>query len=233
MPLIYIMGSEEVQFGIVRKTSPHNPQQTRRSTRQIVCEKRNFYYKRIPTNKIHKRLIYNLINTSHIFNVSGGELSLGGSGLAVLAVQDSLSALVHLDLGDHNVGGVDADVDGLTIGLISSASLDVNHVFLSVHSGDLALALLEVAAGDQNLVVLADGEGSHLQSQIQKSAKIITPRYLLGSLFSNSAYVVLLEEVLGQAAAHAAGTVHGGRSEVRLAHLPPGGGLIRVEFHCR
>jgi acyl CoA:acetate/3-ketoacid CoA transferase len=115
-----------------------------------------------------------LINTSHIFNIRGRDLALGGNVVTVLAVEDSLSALVHLDLGDNAVGGVDANLNSLAVSLISSASLDVDHIFLSVHSGDLALALLEVASGHNNLVILADGKRSHL--------RIVTKRNFISKL---------------------------------------------------
>jgi hypothetical protein len=47
----------------------------------------------------------------------------------------------------------------------------------------------------------------------------------------NNPYVVLLEKLLGEPGAHTASAVHRGGGEVRLAHLPPGGGLIGIKFH--
>lgn len=91
-----------------------------------------------------------------------GRSGLGGDGLAVLSIQNFLAGLVHLDLGDLDVGGVDANVDGLTVGLIAGDSLDVDNVLLSVNLGDLALLTGELSTDNSDLVVLSDGEGADL-----------------------------------------------------------------------
>lgn len=58
---------------------------------------------------------------------------------------------------------MDAEVDGGAVGLLAGDALDVNDVLLAVHLGDLAIAVLEGAAHDLDLVILADGEGAHLR----------------------------------------------------------------------
>lgn len=93
----------------------------------------------------------------------GAGSTLGLSNLqAVLSIQNGLAALVHLDLGDLDIRGVNADMDGLAVGLVSCATLHVDHVFLSVHSHDLALLALKATTQDTDLVILADGERADL-----------------------------------------------------------------------
>lgn len=93
----------------------------------------------------------------------GGGLALVTSLAAGLdALQDGLTVLVELQLGDDDVGRVDAQRDGLAGDLLASDTLDVDHVLETVHGGDLALLVLVAAADDLDLVVLADGNGADL-----------------------------------------------------------------------
>ena len=95
-----------------------------------------------------------------------GHLALALADLhAVLSVKDILSGLVHFKLGDDNVGGVDADVDGLAVGLVSGAALDVDNVLLTVALDNLSLLSLEATAQHLHLVIDSDGDGSHLQTR--------------------------------------------------------------------
>lgn len=96
----------------------------------------------------------------------GGNIAFTLANLhAVLSVQNVLSALVHLKLGDHAVGSINADVDGLTVGLVSGAALDVDHVLLTVALDNLALLSLEGTAKDLHLILNSDGDRSHLIKQ--------------------------------------------------------------------
>ena len=92
--------------------------------------------------------------------------SLRGSGSRLAAVahalQDALAVLVELELGDHDLGRVDADRDGLAVGLFARDALDVHDVLEAVHGGDLALTALVGAAHHGDFVVLADGDGADL-----------------------------------------------------------------------
>ena len=92
-----------------------------------------------------------LIDISHDFGV----LAFIGS---VLSVEDLLARSVHLDLGDDHVGGGDRPLEGLAVLLVLRASLDMDHVFLSVARKDLALGLVEAATDHHHLIILADGE---------------------------------------------------------------------------
>lgn len=50
----------------------------------------------------------------------------------------------------------------MTVGLLAADTLDVHDVFETVDGGDLALATLVGAPFDDDLVVLADGNGADL-----------------------------------------------------------------------
>ena len=94
-------------------------------------------------------------------------LSLGALLLVRLtalggALEDVLTVLVKLELGDLNFAGGDADGDALAVGLLAGDALDVDNVFEAVASGDLALTTLVAAALDDNLVVLAEGDRADL-----------------------------------------------------------------------
>lgn len=65
-----------------------------------------------------------------------------------------------MELGDLDLGGGDADGDALTVGLLAGDALDVNHVLETVAGGDLALTALVAATLDDNLVVLAERDGT-------------------------------------------------------------------------
>lgn len=93
----------------------------------------------------------------------GSGLALGAGLTAGLdALQDGLTVLVELELGNDDVGGVDAERDGLAGGLLTGDTLDVDHVLETVHGSDLALLVLVAAADNGDLVVLADGDAADL-----------------------------------------------------------------------
>lgn len=93
----------------------------------------------------------------------GGDLVLGAQLAADLgAGQDILTVLVELELGDDNVGGVEAQRHALARGLVAGDALDVDDVFEAVDGDDLALAALVGAADNGDLVVLADGDAADL-----------------------------------------------------------------------
>lgn len=97
--------------------------------------------------------------------VARGLLGLGlhaGLAAGLDALQDGLTVLVELQLGDDDVGRVDAERDGLAGGLLAGDALDVNHILETVHGSDLALLVLVGAADNGDLVILADGDGADL-----------------------------------------------------------------------
>ena len=78
------------------------------------------------------------------------------------AGKDVLTVLVELELGDDDLGRVDAERDGLAGGLVAGDTLNVDDVLETVDGGDLALAALVAAADDGDFVVFADGDGADL-----------------------------------------------------------------------
>lgn len=93
----------------------------------------------------------------------GSGLALGAGLTAGLdALQDGLTVLVELELGDDDVGRVDAERDGLARGLLAGDTLDVDHVLETVDGSDLALLVLVAATDNGDLVVLADGDAADL-----------------------------------------------------------------------
>lgn len=93
----------------------------------------------------------------------GSSLALGRGVTAGLdALQDGLTVLVELELGDDDVGGVDAQRNGLARDLLAGDALDVDDVLQAVHGSDLALSVLVAATDDLDLIVLANGDAADL-----------------------------------------------------------------------
>lgn len=105
------------------------------------------------------------------------------------------AALVELEGGDDDLGGGDAEGDGLAVGLLTGDAVDVDDPLETVDSCDLALAALVGATDNGDLIVLADGD---------------------------RADVVLLTELLGERGAHDSAADTGRGREVRLARLSSG-----------
>merc|ERR1719400_2633106 len=77
-------------------------------------------------------------------------------------VKNVLAVLVHLELDNHDLAGMDANVDGGAIGLLSLDPLDVDSELLPVALDDLAhLLTLVVTSHHLNLIVLPDEHGPH------------------------------------------------------------------------
>lgn len=123
----------------------------------------------------------------------------------LLALEESFAVLVKLKVSDHAVGSVDGNLDGgacrsvseglsLTVCLLPGDFLDMDAVAPTVDGLDLAVAALQGAPNDFDIVSLADGDGSH---------------------------VVLGLQVFGEVASHVSAACAGGRGEVGLAGLPP------------
>ena len=82
-----------------------------------------------------------------------------------------------------------------TVVLFTSDALDVNDPLLSVNGGDLAIAILEGATNNLNLIILTDGHGADLDWK----------RVALMTNTPNSsvlAYVVLGTQLLAERSAH-------------------------------
>ena len=70
-------------------------------------------------------------------------------------VKNVLAVLVHLELDNHDLAGVDAHIDGGAIGLLSLNPLDEDSELLSVALDDLAhLLTLVVSSSNLKLVTI-------------------------------------------------------------------------------
>lgn len=78
--------------------------------------------------------------------------------LPALPLQNCVPVLVDLELRDLHLARVDADGDRLSVYLLSGDALDVDDVFQAIDGNDLAFTTLERATGDDDLVVLANGD---------------------------------------------------------------------------
>merc|ERR1719179_125540 len=77
------------------------------------------------------------------------------------AVKDILAVLVHLELDDDDLAGVDTHIDGGTVGLLSLDPLNVNTELLPVTLNNLAdLLSLVVSSHYLNFIILPDGHRS-------------------------------------------------------------------------
>ena len=74
------------------------------------------------------------------------------------------TVLVHVELGDDDLRGGDAEGNALAIRLLADNTLDVDNPLQTVDAGDLALTALVGATDNGDLVVLADGDGTDLVS---------------------------------------------------------------------
>lgn len=126
-----------------------------------------------------------------ILSLHGLGLSLSGS----LALKQLSAVLVHLDLVNGDLAGINAHKGGLAVDLLPLNALDVDDPAATVDLDNLALAALVCATGDNDLVVLADGQALD---------------------------VVLGAELLGEGSGHHLTTDVGGGREVGLAALAAG-----------
>lgn len=92
-----------------------------------------------------------LVKTSVLLTLSGSLLSLAA------ALDEGISVLVTVELGDDNVGRVDSNLNSLSVDLLARDLLDVDDVLGAGDQSDLTFLGLVLTVTDQNLVVLADG----------------------------------------------------------------------------
>ena len=99
------------------------------------------------------------------------EVSVGSSdffiGFALSCVDTSNnscnsgnSVLGLLDLGDGDVGGMDGDLIGSSVGFVFGEFVDVDSPFLSEDLDDFSLGAFTSASKDDDLIILADGKRS-------------------------------------------------------------------------
>ena len=115
-------------------------------------------------------MLLHLINAGHILYLHS-RISSAALSRAVLAIKDGFAGLIHLNFSDDAVGGVNTTVNGLTIDLISSASLDVDDILLTIAGDDLTLLSLELSSHDHDLVILADRQRANLFIPIRQIKK--------------------------------------------------------------
>jgi hypothetical protein len=75
--------------------------------------------------------------------------------------------LVNLQAGDNDVGRVDTNHDRLSVSLLPVHTLDVDDPLLAVHLHDLALPPGVGASNDEDLIILADGNGTGLRAYVR------------------------------------------------------------------
>src|SRR3989338_7044790 len=97
-----------------------------------------------------ENMIYleNLLRSNSL--ISRGVLSLG------LAVNQSLTILVHVEFSNHDVRGVESNGDGRSVGLFASDLFQVDDPTASVHSLNFAFTTLEASAHDHDFITLAN-----------------------------------------------------------------------------
>ena len=163
--------------------------------------------------------------------------------LAALAFQDSLAVLVELELGDNNVGGVDADRDGGTVNLLAGDTVDVDDPLLTVDLDNLAFTALEAATDDHDLIILGDRDRAGLREETDHVSRCdmlrcmwcipsigvttgspdrLGPLIIRGMCISKLVYLVLLTEFLGQSSAHDLAADARGSLEMSSAALAAG-----------
>ena len=128
-------------------------------------------------------------------NVHGVLLALGGLLGLGAALDEGITVLIGLELGDDNVGGVDSDLNSLTVNLLAGDLLDVDDILGARNEGDLSFLGGMLSVGNDDLVVLADGGRTDTE---------------LGA------------QVLGEGGGHADATLVRGGGEVSLALLSAG-----------
>ena len=103
--------------------------------------------------------------TTGTIEVSDLDVTLWGlaGSLATLALEDVLSVLVQLQLGDLHLGGVETDLGSGAVHLLAGQTLDVDHPLLSVDFHDLALLALVGATEHLHLVTLHHGHSTDLE----------------------------------------------------------------------
>lgn len=116
-------------------------------------------------------------------------------------VQNALPILVHLQLGNHALAGVDADRHALAVGFLTRHPLHVHHVFQAVDRDDFAFAPFVGAAGDDDLVVFSDGDASDLEGERRDWLAGCLWEALRG-LLMGGAYIVFLAEFFAKGRTH-------------------------------
>lgn len=92
-----------------------------------------------------------------------GTLFLVSSGATLgLPIKQEFAVLVNSELGDDNLGRVNANVDGGAVNLLAGDALDVDDPLAAIDLDHFALAALVGSPHHLHLVVLANRNGPHV-----------------------------------------------------------------------
>lgn len=86
-------------------------------------------------------------------NTEGGA---DASAAVSLSLEKRETILVNLELLDADVGGGDADVDGLSVDLVAGDAFNVDDPLATIHLRHLAFVALELATHHDHLIVHAN-----------------------------------------------------------------------------
>ena len=81
---------------------------------------------------------------------------------SVLSVKDCLSVFVNLQFVDDDLGWVNSNGNGDTVGLVTSKLLNVNDILATVNLDDLSVFSLVSSSGDCDFIILSDGDRSNM-----------------------------------------------------------------------
>lgn len=112
-----------------------------------------------------------------------------------LSLDESLSVSIEVEAGDEQLGSVEVDGNGRSIGLVLGHVADLHGELESVDLRDLTLSALVGTSGNGHSVILSDGQRSQL---------------------------VLLPELLGEGSGHDDPSLIGRGGEVSLSGLSSG-----------
>ena len=117
-------------------------------------------------------VLYNINHQYFLIHAAHGGVD-GDRGLALglpplrLGLDLGLAILVHLELGDDEVGGGDPDRDLCSVDLLARDAFDVDDHLLPETRRDFALPGLVHAPHDEDLVVLAYGHTPDPEPSLQ------------------------------------------------------------------
>lgn len=132
--------------------------------RRDLSDEKNPFAEKTPAGNAssHNNLSHLLTSPNH--QRKHHLLRLGLDCLTALAdsLQDLFSVLVELELCNNDFAGVDANGDGLTVGLLAGDTFDVDEELQSIDRCDFAFSAFVGTSDDGNLVILSDGNAANL-----------------------------------------------------------------------
>ena len=77
-----------------------------------------------------------------------------------LTLEESKTIFVEFNFGDDDVGGGNADLDSLTVDLVTGDTFNVDDPLATVNLSDTSFVALELTTHDLNFIILANGKGT-------------------------------------------------------------------------